>query len=179
MNLIDVYTRGGRIKMLGKLFGKKEKSKEEVVISPLSGTVHKLEEVPDPVFAGKMVGEGVAIKPSEGLVVAPFDGEVVQLFPTLHAIGLRSKSGLEILIHIGLETVSLEGEGFEAFVKQGDRVKMGDKLIAFDIAVINEKASSSMTPVVMTNGDSIESFNVSTESPVSAGESTLVTVHLK
>lgn len=165
--------------MLGKLFGKKEKSKEEVVIAPLSGALRQLEEVPDPVFAGKMVGEGIAIEPSEGLVVAPFDGEVVQLFPTLHAVGLRSKSGLEILIHIGLETVSLEGEGFEAFVKQGDRVKMGDKLIAFDLDIINKKASSTITPIIMTNGDVVESFNLSNESSVIAGESTLITVHLK
>ena len=165
--------------MLGKLFGKKGKLKEEIVVAPISGILFQLEEVPDPVFAGKMVGEGIAIEPSEGLVVAPFDGEVVQLFPTLHAIGLRTKSGLEILIHIGLETVSLEGEGFEAFVKQGDQVKMGDKLIAFDMAIIKEKASSTVTPVILTNGDIIESFDLSTESTVSAGESTLITVHLK
>ncbi len=80
-----------------------------------------------------MVGDGIAIEPSEGIVVAPFDGEIVQLFPTKHAIGLRGKSGLEVLIHIGLETVSLQGEGFEAFIKQGDQVKMGDKLITFDM----------------------------------------------
>ena len=165
--------------MLGKLFGKKGKSKEEIVIAPISGVLRRLEEVPDPVFAGKMVGEGIAIEPSEGLVVAPFDGEVVQLFPTLHAVGLRSKSGLEILIHIGLETVSLKGEGFEAFVKQGDQVKMGDNLIAFDMAIINEKASSTITPIIMTNGDIIEGFDLSTESTVSAGQSALITVHLK
>lgn len=165
--------------MLGKIFGKKGKLKEEIVKAPISGVICQLEEVPDPVFAGKMVGEGIAIEPSEGLVVAPFDGEVVQLFPTLHAVGLRNKSGLEILIHIGLETVSLEGEGFEAFVKQGDHVKVGDKLIAFDIATIKEKASSTITPVILTNGDSIESFDLSAESTVNAGESTLMTIHLK
>ena len=165
--------------MLGKLFGKKSESKEVDVIAPISGRLRQLEEVPDPVFAGKMVGEGIAIEPSEGLVVAPFDGEVVQLFPTLHAIGLRNKAGLEILIHIGLETVSLEGEGFEAFVKQGDRVKKGDMLIAFDLDIINEKASSTMTPVILTNGDVVDRFHLSNESSVIAGESTLITVHLK
>ena len=164
--------------MIGKLFGKKVQSKEQVIMAPLSGTLRQLEEVPDPVFAGKMVGEGIAIEPSEGIVVAPFDGEIVQLFPTNHAIGLRSASGLEVLIHIGLETVSLEGEGFEALVKQGDQVKMGDKLIAFDMAIINEKASSTITPVVLTNGDAVESFDVSKETTVIAGQSLVMTVHL-
>ena len=164
--------------MFGKLFGKKVQSKEQVIMAPLSGTLRQLEEVPDPVFAGKMVGEGIAIEPSEGIVVAPFDGEIVQLFPTKHAIGLRSASGLEVLIHIGLETVSLEGEGFEALVKQGDQVKMGDKLITFDMAIINEKASSTITPVVLTNGDAVKSFDVSKETTVIAGQSPVMTVHL-
>ncbi len=164
--------------MIGKLFGKKMQSKEEVIMAPLNGTLRQLEEVPDPVFAGKMVGEGIAIEPSEGIVVAPFDGEIVQLFPTKHAIGLRSASGLEVLIHIGLETVSLEGEGFEAFVKQGDQVKMGDKLITFDMTFINDKASSTITPVVLTNGDAVKSFDVSKETTVIAGQSTVMTVHL-
>lgn len=168
---------GGRI-MIGKLFGKKAQLKEQVIMAPLSGTLRKLEEVPDPVFAGKMVGEGIAVEPSEGIVVAPFDGEIVQLFPTKHAIGLCSASGLEILIHIGLETVSLQGEGFEAFVKQGDQVKMGEKLITFDMKIINDKASSTITPVILTNGDTVKSFDVSKETTVIAGQSTVMTVHL-
>ncbi len=164
--------------MFGKLFAKKGQSKEQVIMAPLSGTLRQLEEVPDPVFAGKMVGDGIAIEPSEGIVVAPFDGEIVQLFPTKHAIGLRSTSGLEVLIHIGLETVSLQGEGFEAFVKQGDQVKMGDKLITFDMAIINDKASSTITPVVLANGDAVKSFDVSKETTVIAGQTTVMTVHL-
>jgi len=164
--------------MFGKLFGKKVQSKEQVIMAPLSGTLRQLEEVPDPVFAGKMVGDGIAIEPSEGIVVAPFDGEIVQLFPTKHAIGLRNASGLEVLIHIGLETVTLQGEGFEAFVKQGDQVKMGDKLITFDMTIINDKASSTITPVVLTNGDAVKSFDISNETTVIAGQSTVMTVHL-
>ena len=92
--------------MLKKLFGKKEVIKEETIMAPLTGTVVQLEEVPDPVFSQKMLGDGIAIMPTDGIVVAPFDGEIVQLFPTKHAIGLRGKSGLEVLIHIGLETVA-------------------------------------------------------------------------
>lgn len=174
-----MYRQEEEILMLGKLFGKKKMPKEETVMAPLSGTLRQLEEVPDPVFAGKMVGEGIAIEPSDGIVVAPFDAEVVQLFPTKHAIGLRGKSGLEILIHIGLETVALKGEGFEAHIKQGDQVKIGDKLVTFDMAIINEKASSTITPVIMTNGDMVEDFHISKDSTVVAGQTKLMQVNLK
>lgn len=165
--------------MLKKLFGKKKVVKEEVVMAPLTGTVRQLEEVPDPVFAEKMMGEGIAIDPSDGVVVAPLDGEIVQLFPTKHAIGIKGESGLEILIHIGLETVALKGEGFEAFIKQGDQVKKGDKLIAFDMEIIKEKASSTITPIIMTNGDAVESFIMTEDTAVVAGESKLIDVHMK
>lgn len=165
--------------MFKKLFGKKEEVKNETVIAPITGEVKQLEEVPDPVFAEKMMGEGIAIDPTEGMVVAPFDGEIVQLFPTNHAVGLKTPSGLEILIHVGLETVALDGEGFEAFVKQGDQVKKGDKLVAFDIDIIKEKASSTITPIIMTNGDAIESFELTSESTVTAGESHLIDLKMK
>lgn len=165
--------------MLKKLFGKKDINKEEVVMAPLNGTVRQLEEVPDPVFAEKMMGEGIAIEPNDGIVVAPFDGEIVQLFPTKHAIGIKSESGLEILIHVGLETVALKGEGFEAFIEQGDHVKKGDKLIAFDLEVIKEKANSTMTPIIMTNGDAITSFEATKDTSVTAGDSKLIDVRMK
>jgi len=165
--------------MFKKIFGKKEAKKEEGVMAPLTGTVYQLEDVPDPVFAEKMMGEGIAIKPSEGMVVAPMDGEVVQVFPTKHAIGLKVESGLELLIHIGLETVSLEGEGFEAFVKQGDHVQQGDKLISFDMDIIEEKASSTITPIIMTKGEDVERFEITKDDEVTAGESKLIEVHMK
>ena len=174
-----MYRQVEGILMLGKLFGKKKLPKEETIMAPLSGTVRQLEEVPDPVFAGKMVGDGIAIEPSDGIVVAPFDAEVVQLFPTKHAIGLRGKSGLEVLIHIGLETVSLKGEGFEAFIKQGDQVKMGEKLVQFDMTIVKEKANGTITPVIMTNGDIVENFDISEDSTVVAGKSKLMQVQMK
>ncbi|GAB4939249.1 hypothetical protein MAHJHV51_51900 [Mycobacterium avium subsp. hominissuis] len=87
--------------------------------------------------------------------MAPFDGEVVQVFPTKHAIGLRGASGLELLIHIGLETVTLNGEGFETAVKAGDKVKKGDTLITFDLALIQEKAADTITSIVVTNGEAV------------------------
>lgn len=136
-----------------KLFQKKPK--EERIFAPVRGQVVAIEEVPDPTFSEKMMGDGIAIKPTEGLLVAPFDGEVVQVFPTKHAIGLRGASGLELLIHIGLETVTLNGEGFETAVKAGDKVKKGDTLITFDLALIQEKAADTITSIVVTNGEAV------------------------
>ena len=105
--------------MFKKLFGKKEEPIKTVqLLAPITGTALSLDNVPDPVFSEKMMGDGIAIEPSEGIVVSPVDGEIIQVFPTKHAIGIRAKNGTEILIHIGLETVSLKGEGFETHVKQ-------------------------------------------------------------
>ena len=165
--------------MLKKLFGKKEVLKDETILAPLTGSIVQLAEVPDPVFSQKMLGDGIAIMPTDGTVVAPFDAEIVQVFPTKHAIGLRGKSGLEVLIHIGLETVALNGEGFETFVQQGDNVKAGDKLVTFDMAYVGEKANSLVTPITLTNGEIVESFTVSEDSSVNAGETTLIQVRLK
>jgi len=92
-----------------------------------------LEEVPDPVFAQKMMGDGIAIEPTEGTVVSPVNGEIVQFFPTKHAIGIKSETGVEVLIHVGLETVGMKGEGFEGLVEVGDKVKVGTPLLTFDI----------------------------------------------
>ncbi|WP_417900734.1 PTS glucose transporter subunit IIA [Bacillus haimaensis] len=148
--------------MFKKLFGMKDteaKPTEEVVFAPLSGKVTELTEVPDPTFSQKMMGDGLAIIPSEGEVVSPVDGEIVQFFHTKHAIGIRSVTGAEILIHVGLETVSMNGEGFEGHVREGDKVKAGDRLISFDLNLINEKAASTITPVVITNGEVVESLD--------------------
>lgn len=124
--------------MFKKIFGKKETV--ESLLAPITGKVVEIEDVPDEMFNQKMLGDGIAIEPTEGVAVSPIEGEVVQLFPSKHAVGIRGNSGLEILIHIGLETVSLNGKGFEAHVQQGDKVKAGDKLISFDIDYIRENA---------------------------------------
>lgn len=99
----------------------------ETVAAPLSGEVLPISESNDPVFASKAMGDGVIILPNSTTVVAPFDGKIVTIFPTKHAIGLVSDKGCEVLIHIGINTVELEGKGFEAFVKQGDSVTKGQK----------------------------------------------------
>ncbi|WP_079528668.1 PTS sugar transporter subunit IIA [Halobacillus hunanensis] len=162
--------------MFKKLFGNKEQS--VVVVAPINGKVVALEDVPDPVFSEKMMGEGIAIQPVEGTIVSPVEGEIVQLFPTKHAVGLKTKTGAEILIHIGLETVSMEGEGFESFVKQGDKVKVGDRLITFDKNLVEEKAKSIVTPIIVTNSDEF-GVELTSESQASAGETELLTVNNK
>ena len=115
------------------------------------GRVVSLSEVPDETFAGKIMGDGIAVEPSEGLVVAPFDGKVVQIFRTGHAIGLVNAEGIEVLIHIGIDTVQMQGEGFKPLVKQGDAVLRGQPLIEFDLPLVKERAKSILTPMVVTN----------------------------
>lgn len=122
-----------------------------VVGSPLTGAVVPLAEVPDAGFASGAVGRGVGIDPADGLVVAPAAAKVIMTFPTGHAIGLRLESGIDLLIHIGIDTVSLEGKGFEVMVKRGDMVEAGDPLIAFDRQIILDAGLSTVTPVLVTN----------------------------
>ncbi|HCZ1081875.1 TPA: PTS transporter subunit IIABC [Staphylococcus aureus] len=124
-----------------------------IVHAPLTGEVTPLSEVPDQVFSEKMMGDGIAIKPSQGEVHAPFNGKVQMIFPTKHAIGLVSDSGLELLIHIGLDTVKLNGEGFTLHVEEGQEVKQGDLLINFDLDYIRNHAKSDITPIIVTQGN--------------------------
>jgi sugar PTS system EIIA component len=165
--------------LFNKLFGKKDIKKEETVVAPLTGKIVSIEEVPDPTFSQKMMGDGIAIEPTEGVVVAPVNGEVVQFFHTKHAIGIKSESGAEILIHVGLETVSMNGEGFEGHVKVGDKVKAGDKLLSFDLDLIKEKAASTITPIVITNSDAVESIDKRAASEASKGETSLLQLKMK
>ncbi|UXT30631.1 glucose-specific PTS transporter subunit IIBC [Staphylococcus aureus] len=124
-----------------------------IVHAPLTGEVTPLSEVPDQVFSEKMMGDGIAIKPSQGEVRAPFNSKVQMIFPTKHAIGLVSDSGLELLIHIGLDTVKLNGEGFTLHVEEGQEVKQGDLLINFDLDYIRNHAKSDITPIIVTQGN--------------------------
>lgn len=123
----------------------------KTIKSPMSGEVKSISETPDPVFAEKMMGDGVVIFPSDGKVNAPFDGTVSFVFPTKHAIGLTSSDGVEVLIHIGLDTVKLEGKPFTTFVKEGDSVVQGQLLIEADLQMIEDAGYKTATPVVITN----------------------------
>ncbi|PFD95842.1 PTS glucose transporter subunit IIA [Bacillus cereus] len=165
--------------MFKKLFGLGSKTNAETIVAPLTGEVKNIEEVPDPVFAGRMMGDGVAIVPTEGVVVSPVDGEIVQLFHTKHAVGIKAKNGTEILIHVGLETVKMEGEGFEAHVSEGQAVKAGDKLISFDLELIREKAKSTITPIVITNTDATESIHTTIGVSATKGATEVMKVTMK
>jgi phosphoenolpyruvate-protein phosphotransferase len=128
------------------------------LIAPLSGHLVPIEQVPDPVFAQKMVGDGISIDPISQQLLAPCDGEVVQLHPSNHAITVKTADGLEVLMHIGLDTVTLRGEGFSPKVKAGDRVQTGDVLIEFDADYIALHARSLLTQIVITNSDQVTNF---------------------
>ncbi|MEH7096062.1 glucose-specific PTS transporter subunit IIBC [Neobacillus vireti] len=123
----------------------------EVFAAPLKGEIKPITEVPDQVFAGKMMGDGFAIVPSEGMVVSPVNGKIVNLFPTKHAIGILSDTGREILIHVGIDTVNLKGQGFETLVTENEIIEQGQPLLKFDINYIKEHATSTITPIVFTN----------------------------
>ncbi len=122
------------------------------VLAPISGWVSQLGEVPDPAFAERLVGDGLAVDPTGSSLHAPFDGEIVSMPETRHAVAVRADGGAELLMHIGLETVGLAGEGFVAHVGVGQRVRGGDKLISFDLDLLARRAKSVITPVVLTNG---------------------------
>lgn len=154
-------------------------NKEQLIYAPLSGRIVPLEKVPDPTFSEKMMGDGIAIEPTEGKVVAPFDGEVMQVFPTKHAIGILSNLGVEVLIHIGLETVGLNGEGFETHVKAGDKIKAGDVLVTVDLDFISKNAKSIITPVIVTNGEQFEMLSKTEEKDVVALDSVLLGTKVK
>lgn len=146
------------------------KAKNETIGSPLSGTVIPLEEVKDEAFSGGALGKGAAVLPEKGELYAPCDGTVATLFPTLHAIGLVSDQGCELLIHIGLDTVRLDGKYFKAYVRQGDHVKKGQKLLTFDKEAIEEEGYLLQTPVLVTNPDDYADVAVLSDQTVAAGD---------
>lgn len=133
------------------MFWFSKKKKKVSILAPISGEIVPLENIPDEVFSSKMVGDGIGIRPTDGIIVAPMDGVIAQLFPTLHAILIQSKDGIEMLIHIGIDTVNLKGQGFESFVSKGDNVHLGDKLLKVDLDYINSKAKSLISPIIITN----------------------------
>lgn len=138
-------------------FFKKENNVK--LYAPMTGEIIDLEKVPDEVFASKMVGDGLAIRPTEKEVLSPCDGKIVQLFPTKHAIGIETKEGIEILIHIGIDTVTLNGNGFKSFVSVGDKVFAGDKLLEIDLEHIENNAKSTITPILITNMDKVKELS--------------------
>lgn len=181
---IPDYSGSTMFKFFKNLFNSEE-NKEEVVVAkantlvaPVSGKAMPLSEVPDPVFAEKLAGDGAAIMAEGDTVVAPADGEVTLIFKTKHAFAMTLENGLEILVHIGLETVSLDGEGFEQLVEQGTKVKAGTPLIKINREFILSKGLSLATPVLITNVDATKSISAVETGNVVAGETALVNFEL-
>ena len=150
------------------------KKKEHEIFSPMNGKVIPINEVEDEAFSQKMLGDGVCIIPKTGEVVSPVSGEVVQVFDTLHAYGIKTANGAEILIHIGINTVELKGEGFKALVKSGQKVKMGEKIAEVDLEFIKEKGYSTQTPVVITNTSEIQDLNFNFVEGAEAGKTMII-----
>jgi glucose PTS system EIICBA or EIICB component len=149
---------------------------EDIFVSPIKGEIKPITDVPDAVFSGKMMGDGFAIVPSEGTIVSPVDGKIVNLFPTKHALGLLSDSGREILIHVGIDTVNLKGQGFETLVKENDRVEKGQPLLKVDLDFVKENAPSIMTPIVFTNLAEGEAVVINKTGSVDLKEEDIITI---
>lgn len=143
--------------------------KDEKIYSPVDGKVMPITEAPDQVFSQKIMGDGCCLELANGIVVSPVDGTITTIFDTKHAIGITSKKGTEMIIHVGMDTVSLGGEGFTAFVKAGDSIKVGDKLLEVDIEKIKDKVPSMVTPLVITNLEG-KSIQLTKEGEVKQGE---------
>lgn len=142
-------------------------------VMPITGEVIPITEVPDQVFSQKMMGDGFAIIPEAGTVVSPVDGEILNVFPTKHAIGIKSKQGYEILIHVGMDTVNLEGKGFTAHIKEGDQVSKGQEILTFDLDFIKKSAPSTVTPIVFTN---LTKLNLQKEGKVEQGNDGIISI---
>ncbi|AEM77990.1 PTS sugar transporter subunit IIA [Thermoanaerobacter wiegelii] len=156
-----------------------KKKKYVDIYSPINGILLKIEDVPDPVFSQKMVGDGVALEPTEGIVYSPVNGTLVQLFPTKHALGIKTEEGLEILIHIGMDTVEMKGNGFESFALEGEKVKIGDKLLKFDMELV-KKEHPLTSPIIITNMDIVDKIvKESDGEEAKAGKTKIMRVYLK
>ncbi|MBS2634148.1 PTS glucose transporter subunit IIA, partial [Salmonella enterica subsp. enterica serovar 1,4,[5],12:i:-] len=143
------------------------------IIAPLSGEIVNIEDVTDVVFAEKIVGDGIAIKPTGNKIVAPVDGTIGKIFETNHAFSIESDSGIELFVHFGIDTVELKGEGFKRIAEEGQRVQKGDLVLEFDLAFLEERAKSTLTPVVISNMDEIKELTKVSGS-VTVGESVIM-----
>ena len=158
-----------------KLFGGKHETaakfsgQKMTVMAPLDGEVLPLEKVPDETFASGILGPGCGIEPSGDTVYSPFDGTVTQVASTLHAVGLMSDDGIEVLIHVGMDTVEMKGQGFTAHVKEGQKITAGVPLLTFDTAAIRAAGHPTATVIVVTNGDDVPAMKVIAEGTVAAG----------
>lgn len=155
-------------------------SQETVVCtihSPMTGKVCPITEVPDPAFAKKMIGDGIAIEPTDDAVYAPVDGTVLSVFETEHAIVFENNEHIRLLLHIGIGSMRLQGEGFTAHVKSGQQVKEGDKLLSMDLDYIREKADALVSPIVMTTPRDSYRVRVLADNEVGVGDALFEILH--
>jgi glucose-specific phosphotransferase system IIA component len=149
------------------------------IVAPINGNVIELNQVPDKVFAEKLVGDGAAIDSTGDVIKAPVDGTLTLIFKTNHAFAITTKQGIELLIHIGLDTVELNGDGFKRIAEEGSTVKAGDPIIKIDRDFITGKGISLITPVLVTNMDVVDSIKIKKRDGVTAGKDSIFSVKLK
>ncbi|ERK47396.1 glucose PTS transporter subunit IIA [Leptotrichia sp. oral taxon 879] len=170
MGLFDLFKKGNKGEEVKQEFDGK-------VIAPISGNLLPLSEVPDEVFAKKMVGDGVAIEPNaSGVMLAPASGRIEKIFDTNHAFSIVTPAGIEIFVHFGMDTVQLEGKGFERIAEEGAVVKVGDPLIKYDYDFLKANAKSIITPVIISNYESYSALNPVESGAAVAGETTVLNV---
>jgi PTS system beta-glucosides-specific IIC component len=150
------------------------KTKEKIIFSPLNGLVIPLSNVKDPIFAEGILGKGAAIVPSEGRLVSPVKGTILSVFPTLHAIGIKSDTGVEILIHLGFDTAELQGKYYKSYVSEGDKVLVGDLLMEFQLEEIKNAGYDITTPIIVTNMDQYETISTLPKENSKAGEALII-----
>ncbi|MFP3013456.1 MAG: PTS glucose transporter subunit IIA [Arsenophonus sp. NC-XBC3-MAG3] len=136
------------------------------IVAPISGKIVNIEDVPDVVFSKKIVGDGIAIKPTGNKIVAPVDGIIGKIFETNHAFSIESDNGIELFVHFGIDTVELKGKGFTRIADEGQKVKKGDLVVELDLPLLEEKSKSTLTPVVISNMDEIKELTKLTGSVV-------------
>lgn len=149
------------------------KKRKIALCSPLGGEVIPLSEVPDPVFAQEMLGKGFAIVPTDGKVYSPINGKIVTIFETKHALGLEGENGIEVLVHVGIDTVKMNGEPFLLHVKKDDVVQVGQLLSEVDFQKIENAGHSTITPIIVTNTQDFKSVNLLKSGQVDVGEEIL------
>ena len=149
-----------------------------LIKAPVSGQIMALDQVPDPVFSGKALGDGVAVIPEDGRIVSPVNGEIATVAATKHAFGFATEDGLDLLIHVGLETVALNGEGFTVHVKEGDKVKAGDLIAEVDLKFLESKEINPVTPILICGGAEEMEMQIAS-GKVTAGSDAVITLTAK
>lgn len=161
---------------LDKLFNSKDKKQSEIqLLAPISGELVKIEDVPDVVFSEKIVGDGIAVRPTGNEIVAPAKGVISKIFEHNHAFSMITEDGVELFVHFGIDTIELNGEGFERLAQENQKVEAGTPIIAIDLPSLQEKAKSVLTPLVIANMDEISHLE-KMSGEVVAGETVILTL---